>query len=333
MALVGRGLRRGAADEPAGAAQRRVQQLSLVPRHGPRVLRGPAHRRLPQRALRQRQGRPRGTPRRRRRLHGGRAGGHRPGWLAHDRVSHAGCRALLLRDLLPARAPPRHALLPAGAGGGAQRLDRPAGRGRRGRREDHPGPVPARDRLRRHRGPGEEELSGALLGLTREYDPQRGGFGGAPKFPPSMALEFLLRHHARTGSEGALEMARDTCERMARGGSTTSSRAGSRATPSTASGSSRTSRRCSTTTPCCVVCMRTCGAVPVPSWPGAWPSRPPTSSCVNSAPTRVGSPPPSTPTATTGPASTSRVPTTSGRPHSSARSWEKTPNSPSSTSA
>ncbi|MFI5878094.1 thioredoxin domain-containing protein [Streptomyces sp. NPDC051554] len=66
--------------------------------------------------------------------------------------------------------------------------------------------------------PGEEELTGALLGLTREYDPQRGGFGGAPKFPPSMALEFLLRRHARTGSEGALEMARDTCERMARGG-------------------------------------------------------------------------------------------------------------------
>ncbi|MFD5568294.1 thioredoxin domain-containing protein [Streptomyces cadmiisoli] len=66
--------------------------------------------------------------------------------------------------------------------------------------------------------PGEEELAQALLGLTREYDPQRGGFGGAPKFPPSMVVEFLLRHHARTGSEGALQMARDTCERMARGG-------------------------------------------------------------------------------------------------------------------
>ncbi|MFD4541083.1 thioredoxin domain-containing protein [Streptomyces bauhiniae] len=66
--------------------------------------------------------------------------------------------------------------------------------------------------------PGEEELAQALLGLTREYDPQRGGFGGAPKFPPSMALEFLLRHHARTGSEGALQMAADTSERMARGG-------------------------------------------------------------------------------------------------------------------
>ncbi|WP_411148222.1 thioredoxin domain-containing protein [Streptomyces sp. A30] len=66
--------------------------------------------------------------------------------------------------------------------------------------------------------PGEEQLAAALLGLTREYDPQRGGFGGAPKFPPSMVVEFLLRHHARTGAEGALQMAQDTCERMARGG-------------------------------------------------------------------------------------------------------------------
>ncbi|WP_405821532.1 thioredoxin domain-containing protein [Streptomyces sp. NBC_01390] len=66
--------------------------------------------------------------------------------------------------------------------------------------------------------PGEEEQARALLGLTREYDAQRGGFGGAPKFPPSMVLEFLLRHGARTGSEGALQMAQDTCERMARGG-------------------------------------------------------------------------------------------------------------------
>ncbi|MEV6178616.1 thioredoxin domain-containing protein [Streptomyces sp. NPDC052015] len=66
--------------------------------------------------------------------------------------------------------------------------------------------------------PGEQEQAQALLGLTREYDPQRGGFGGAPKFPPSMVIEFLLRHHARTGAEGALQMAQDTCERMARGG-------------------------------------------------------------------------------------------------------------------
>ncbi|MFJ3581402.1 thioredoxin domain-containing protein [Streptomyces sp. NPDC090127] len=66
--------------------------------------------------------------------------------------------------------------------------------------------------------PGEEELAQALLGLVREYDSRSGGFGGAPKFPPSMALEFLLRHHARTEAEGALQMAADTCEAMARGG-------------------------------------------------------------------------------------------------------------------
>ncbi|MEV6005265.1 thioredoxin domain-containing protein [Streptomyces sp. NPDC051976] len=66
--------------------------------------------------------------------------------------------------------------------------------------------------------PGEGELAAALLALTKEYDPKRGGFGGAPKFPPSMTLEFLLRHHARTGAEGALQMVRDTCEAMARGG-------------------------------------------------------------------------------------------------------------------
>ncbi|MFD5591587.1 thioredoxin domain-containing protein [Streptomyces griseorubiginosus] len=68
------------------------------------------------------------------------------------------------------------------------------------------------------KAPSEEQLAAALLGLTREYDAQRGGFGGAPKFPPSMVVEFLLRHHARTGAEGALQMAQDTCERMARGG-------------------------------------------------------------------------------------------------------------------
>jgi uncharacterized protein YyaL (SSP411 family) len=66
--------------------------------------------------------------------------------------------------------------------------------------------------------PAEDDLHKALLGLTREYDVSYAGFGGAPKFPPSMVLEFLLRHHARTGSEGALQMAQDTCEAMARGG-------------------------------------------------------------------------------------------------------------------
>lgn len=66
--------------------------------------------------------------------------------------------------------------------------------------------------------PGASDLSSALLGLTREFDAMNGGFGGAPKFPPSMALEFLLRHYARTGSQGALQMVESTCDVMARGG-------------------------------------------------------------------------------------------------------------------
>ncbi|GAB2589564.1 thioredoxin domain-containing protein [Streptomyces capparidis] len=68
------------------------------------------------------------------------------------------------------------------------------------------------------RPPGDEELHTALLVLSREFDARNGGFGGAPKFPPSMVLEFLLRHHARTGAAAALEMVERTCEAMARGG-------------------------------------------------------------------------------------------------------------------
>jgi uncharacterized protein YyaL (SSP411 family) len=58
----------------------------------------------------------------------------------------------------------------------------------------------------------------AVRALDRDYDTANGGFGGAPKFPPSMVLEFLLRYHQRTGSEAALRMAEGTCEAMARGG-------------------------------------------------------------------------------------------------------------------
>jgi hypothetical protein len=75
----------------------------------------------------------------------------------------------------------------------------------------------------------------AVTTLAGEYDDARGGFGGAPKFPPSMVLEFLLRHAERSsgaagpggagpggagsGSAGqALEMAAGTATAMARGG-------------------------------------------------------------------------------------------------------------------
>jgi len=61
-------------------------------------------------------------------------------------------------------------------------------------------------------------LDEAARHLQRGFDQVNGGFGRAPKFPPAMVLEFLLRHHARTGWAPALAMVERTCEAMARGG-------------------------------------------------------------------------------------------------------------------
>jgi uncharacterized protein len=62
------------------------------------------------------------------------------------------------------------------------------------------------------------DLAEAVRELAESFDRTDGGFGTAPKFPPALALEFLLRHSARTGDEQALQMAEMTCEKMARGG-------------------------------------------------------------------------------------------------------------------
>ena len=64
----------------------------------------------------------------------------------------------------------------------------------------------------------EAVLADAVGKLRQEADPVNGGFGRAPKFPPSMVLEFLLRHHERTGSSVALSLVDSTAEAMARGG-------------------------------------------------------------------------------------------------------------------
>jgi uncharacterized protein YyaL (SSP411 family) len=66
---------------------------------------------------------------------------------------------------------------------------------------------------------GDEELSARLLeaadrGLARDYEPAFGGFGVAPKFPPSSAVELLLRR----GGPEALGMVRRTLDGMAAGG-------------------------------------------------------------------------------------------------------------------
>jgi hypothetical protein len=58
----------------------------------------------------------------------------------------------------------------------------------------------------------------AVAAVLRDEDTVRGGFGGAPKFPPSALLEALLRHYERTGSSEALDAVRRTGTAMARGG-------------------------------------------------------------------------------------------------------------------
>ncbi|TDD18123.1 thioredoxin domain-containing protein [Kribbella turkmenica] len=65
---------------------------------------------------------------------------------------------------------------------------------------------------------GAIDLDRAAALLKVDFDPVDAGFGAAPKFPPSMVLDFLLRHHRRTGSGDALAMVAATCDRMARGG-------------------------------------------------------------------------------------------------------------------
>ncbi|MDD3410963.1 MAG: thioredoxin domain-containing protein, partial [Eubacteriales bacterium] len=73
------------------------------------------------------------------------------------------------------------------------------------------------------RGSGEAEPSAALCeqavrAYSQVYDEAWGGFGGAPKFPPSTGLLFLLRHAERTGDKRALAMAEGTLDAMLRGG-------------------------------------------------------------------------------------------------------------------
>ncbi len=66
--------------------------------------------------------------------------------------------------------------------------------------------------------PDAGDLRAAVAAAEQDFDAAQGGFGGAPKFPPSMLLEFLLRESARTDDAFALAMAERTLNAMARGG-------------------------------------------------------------------------------------------------------------------
>ena len=61
-------------------------------------------------------------------------------------------------------------------------------------------------------------LEQAFHALARLYDEEHGGFSGAPKFPQTMSLDFLLRYSARKGIENAEKMVLHSFRQMARGG-------------------------------------------------------------------------------------------------------------------
>jgi uncharacterized protein YyaL (SSP411 family) len=72
-------------------------------------------------------------------------------------------------------------------------------------------------------GGSEDDIQPALLEtaisqMKQQFDSRQGGFGGAPKFPQPMNLDFLLRDYARTGDAETLRMVTFTLERMAHGG-------------------------------------------------------------------------------------------------------------------
>ena len=63
-----------------------------------------------------------------------------------------------------------------------------------------------------------ETVDAAQGQLREQFDAVHGGWGGAPKFPQSMTLAFLLRYYHATGEQQALDMVTQTLDAMARGG-------------------------------------------------------------------------------------------------------------------
>lgn len=64
----------------------------------------------------------------------------------------------------------------------------------------------------------DEVFAGTFASLQRSFDPVSGSFGQAPKFPPCMKLELLLRIYRRSQNQDALKMVTVTLDSMARGG-------------------------------------------------------------------------------------------------------------------
>ncbi len=64
----------------------------------------------------------------------------------------------------------------------------------------------------------EEVFRSAAASFANSFDEEWGGFGGAPKFPRPVCLNFLLNHYYHTGDKYALDMSLFTLRKMAEGG-------------------------------------------------------------------------------------------------------------------
>ncbi len=66
--------------------------------------------------------------------------------------------------------------------------------------------------------PGPKPIEDAVASFVASFDGEHGGVHRAPKFPSSLPVRLLLRHHRRARDERSLHMAAFTLERMAAGG-------------------------------------------------------------------------------------------------------------------
>ena len=203
-----------------------------------------------------------------------------------------GRKAVLRGYLLPGRAASRDAVVPAGAG----RHRRCVGR-RDAQRSplqgDHVAAAVAAPQAgrRRHR-PIEADLAdAAFAALERSFDPTWGGFGGAPKFPQPMVLEWLLRQHVRGRARTRSTWLGSRSTAWQKGASTTRSAGGSPGTAPTHAGTCRTSRRCCRTTHSSCRSTRMRGWSRMTTALARSRSAPPTTSCGRCSNPRAGSRP------------------------------------------
>ena len=239
---------RDVADLPVGG----VRRVPLVPRDGARVVRGRRHGGVPERAFRRDQGRPRRAAGRRRHLHDGRAGDDRPGGLADvgvpdpERRSRSGrrrtCRTRrgtgCRRSARCSRGSPRR---------GATRRDEVEAQGAAVDGRHRPRRF---DRRRRNRARRPEWRSRSAS--AQAFDERVGRVRRRAEVPADhrarvAAAADASRGDADCGAHARAHARRDGRRRHPR----SDRRRASRATAPTRRGTSRTSRRCCTTTHSC----------------------------------------------------------------------------------